>query len=121
MEGTARVVGDFLKGALTSSWPARLGGLLARPALRRMKRRIDWREVGGAPLVGVAGMGFITHGSSDALAMENAVLRARAAAGTHFTDEIAQAVAPAAELLVSVDAIPTEAPPPARRAAPADA
>jgi glycerol-3-phosphate acyltransferase PlsX len=121
MEGTARVVGDFLKGALTSTWVARLGGLLARPALRRMKRRIDWREVGGAPLVGVAGMGFITHGSSDALAIENAVLRARAAAGTHFTDEIAQAVAPAAELLAAVDTIPTDASPAARRAAPADA
>src|SRR5512142_1605493 len=62
MEGTARVVGDYLRGALTSTWVAKLGGLLARSALHRMKRRIDWREVGGAPLVGVAGMGFITHG-----------------------------------------------------------
>jgi glycerol-3-phosphate acyltransferase PlsX len=121
MEGTARVVGDYLKGALGSTWIAKLGGLLARPALRRMKRRIDWREVGGAPLVGVAGMGFITHGSSDALAMENAILRARSAAGTHFTDEIERAVAPAAELLAAAEAAPTEAPPPARRAARADA
>jgi phosphate acyltransferase len=121
MEGTARVVGDYLKAALTSTWPAKLGGLLARPALHRMKRRIDWREVGGAPLVGVAGMGFISHGSSDALAMENAVLRARSAAGTHFTDEIARAVAPAAELLAAVEASSPDDSPAARRAAPADA
>jgi glycerol-3-phosphate acyltransferase PlsX len=122
MEGTARVMGDFLKEALKSSWRARLGGLLARPALQRMKRRVDWREVGGAPLVGVAGVGFVTHGRSDALAVENCVLRARAAADSHFTDEIALAVAPAADLLLSAGAVPPDdVPPSARRAAPAGA
>src|SRR5512140_635834 len=55
MEGTARVVGDYLKAALRGSPLAMVGGLLARSALGRIKRRIDWREVGGAPLVGVAG------------------------------------------------------------------
>jgi glycerol-3-phosphate acyltransferase PlsX len=103
MEGTARVVTDYLKGAFRSSILARLGGLLAGPALLSMKRRIDWREVGGAPLVGVSGVGFIGHGSSDALAIENAVRRAHAAAGTHFTDEIAAAVAPAAALLAEAE------------------
>ncbi len=103
MEGTARVVADGLKRALTSSLPAKLGGLLASRALRRMKRQIDWREVGGAPLVGVSGVGFISHGRSDALAIENAIRRAHAAAGTHFTDEIAEAVAPAATLLAEAE------------------
>jgi glycerol-3-phosphate acyltransferase PlsX len=106
MEGTARVVSDYLRAALHGSLLARLGGLLARPALLRMKRRIDWREVGGAPLVGVSGMGFICHGRSDALAIENAVRRAGLAAGTHFTDEIAEAVAPAAALLAEAEAEP---------------
>jgi glycerol-3-phosphate acyltransferase PlsX len=59
------------------------------------------REIGGAPLVGVRGVGFISHGRSDALAIENAVARAEQAAITHFTDEIAQAVAIGESLLAS--------------------
>jgi glycerol-3-phosphate acyltransferase PlsX len=92
MEGTAKVIGDFLKQALLSSTLSKVGALLAKGALDRMKKKVDWREIGGAPLVGVSGVGFITHGRSDALAIENAVARVEAAARAHFTDEIAQAV-----------------------------
>ncbi len=60
---------------------------------------MDWREIGGAPLVGVNGVGFIGHGRSDALAMENAIRRVREAAGAHFVDEIADAVAPSHALV----------------------
>jgi glycerol-3-phosphate acyltransferase PlsX len=84
-----------------STTVSKIGGLLARKALDGMKRRMDWREIGGAPLLGVDGVGFITHGRSDALAMENAIRRVRDAARTHFTDEIAAAVAPAEALLAS--------------------
>jgi phosphate acyltransferase len=115
MEGTARVVSGFLKRALRGSLMAKVGGLLAYPALQAMKRKIDWRTVGGAPLVGVSGMGFICHGRSDALAIENAVRRAHAAAGTHFTDEIAAAVAPAAALLAAAEGMTPPADPPAPR------
>jgi glycerol-3-phosphate acyltransferase PlsX len=121
IEGTARVVGEYLKRALYSSTRAKLGGLLAKPALEAMKQRLDWREVGGAPLVGVNGVGVISHGRSDALAIENAIRRAADAAGAHFTEEIAQAVAPSAQLLAegtaasSSDGHPQ---PPARRAPP---
>lgn len=101
MEGTAKVVGEYLKRALRSSTRAQLGGLLSKAALDVMKKRIDWREVGGAPLVGVNGIGFISHGRSDALAMENAVRRAGDAARTHFTDEVALAVAPSEALLAA--------------------
>jgi len=101
MEGTAKVVGEYLKRAIMSTTVSKIGGLLARKALDGMKRRMDWREIGGAPLVGVNGVGFITHGRSDALAMENAIRRVRDAARTHFTDEIAAAVAPAEALLAS--------------------
>ena len=81
-----------------------------------MKKRLDWREVGGAPLVGVNGVGFICHGRSDALAIENAIRRAREAARTHFVDEIARAVAPAEALLEG--AAGRAAKPPTLRAAP---
>ncbi len=116
MEGTARVVGDFLRHAFKSSLLAKLGGALAWPALQAMRRRIDWRTVGGAPLVGVSGLGFVSHGRSDAVAIENAVHRALAAAGTHFTDEIAAAVAPAAALLAEAEGAPLADEPPGPRA-----
>jgi glycerol-3-phosphate acyltransferase PlsX len=123
MEGTARVIGEYLKRALRSNAMSKLGGLLSRPALEQLKRRIDWREVGGAPLVGVNGVGFISHGSSDALAIENAIRRARDTARTRFTDEIAQAVAPSAALLEAVEHAgePDELPPTPRRTAPPQA
>ncbi len=101
MEGTAKVVGELIKGALKSSAASALGGLLAKKALGAMKKKIDWREIGGAPLVGVDGVGFITHGSSDALAIQNAVARARSAADAHATDEIARAAAEAEALLAT--------------------
>ncbi len=99
MEGTAKVIGEHLKRAIRSSLVSSVGGLLAKKALEAMKKRMDWREIGGAPLLGVNGVGFISHGRSDALAIENAIRRAREAARTHFVDELATAVAPAEALL----------------------
>jgi glycerol-3-phosphate acyltransferase PlsX len=121
IEGTAKAVGEYLKRALYSSTRAKVGGLLARPALEAMKQRLDWREVGGAPLVGVNGVGVISHGRSDALAIANAVRRASDAARAHFIDEIARAVAPSESLLA--ESVPPAAgeghpPSPARRAPP---
>jgi glycerol-3-phosphate acyltransferase PlsX len=124
MEGTARVVGEYLKRALRSSTVSKIGGLLASRALGEMKRRVDWREVGGAPLLGVNGVGFISHGRSDALAVENAIRRSREAARAHFTDEIAKAVSAAAALLQAAEAEAADADAkshPTRRAAPPEA
>ena len=101
MEGTAKVVGEHLKRAIRSTLVSSVGGLLAKRALEGMKKKMDWREVGGAPLLGVNGVGFISHGRSDALAIENAIRRAGEAARTHFVDEIAAAVAPAEALLAT--------------------
>ncbi len=121
MEGTARVVGEYLKRALRSSTVSKIGGLLSKAALEGMKKRIDWREVGGAPLVGVNGVGFIGHGSSDALAVENAIRRAREAARTHFTDEIARAVSGSEALLEDGPAPQDGSSTPPRRVAPPEA
>src|SRR5512133_359360 len=99
MEGAVKVVGELLKRSLKSTAISAIGGLLARKALDGMKKRMDWREVGGAPLVGVNGVGFISHGSSDALAIESAIRRVREAARSHFVDEIAAAVAPTEALV----------------------
>jgi len=99
MEGTARVMGVFVKEALRSSVPSKIGGMLARDALAAMRKRVDWREVGGAPLVGVEGVAVISHGASDARAVGNAIERACDAARADCTEEIAGAAARAAELL----------------------
>jgi phosphate acyltransferase len=120
MEGTAKVVGEYLKRALRSTAVSTIGGLLSKAALDGMKKRLDWREVGGAPLVGVNGVGFISHGRSDAIAIENAIRRARDAARTHFVDEIARAVAPAEALLADAAGAAKPSHPP-RRASSHDA
>jgi len=101
MEGTAKVMVELLKRAFKSTPASAVGGLLAKRALGPMKRSIDWREIGGAPLVGVAGVGCVTHGSSDALAVLNAVLCVRATADANVTEEIARAAARSAELFAS--------------------
>ena len=106
MEGTARAVRQLVKQALRSTLPSKIGALFAKKALDEVKRRVDWREVGGAPLMGVAGVGVVSHGASDALAIENAVARARDAARAACTEEMAEAAARAPELLAG---------PPARR------
>jgi glycerol-3-phosphate acyltransferase PlsX len=50
-----------------------LGTLLLRPALRRLKRQLDWEEYGAAPLLGVNGVCFIGHGRSQAKAIQSAI------------------------------------------------
>jgi glycerol-3-phosphate acyltransferase PlsX len=120
MEGTARVVGEYVRRALRSSTASKIGGLLAKSALAGIKQRLDWREVGGAPLVGVDGVGFISHGRSDALAMENAIRRVRAAAEARFTDEIAAAAGRSEALLAGIPG-PGEPANPRRAALPNEA
>jgi glycerol-3-phosphate acyltransferase PlsX len=77
-EGEAKVLFSWIKEALTSSPLARLGALLARGALRRVKDRVDPAQYGAMPLLGVEGAVFIGHGSADEVAVKHALLRAKA-------------------------------------------
>jgi glycerol-3-phosphate acyltransferase PlsX len=52
---------------------AMLGTVFMRPALRRLKRQVDWEEYGAAPLLGVNGVCFIGHGSSGPKAIQSAI------------------------------------------------
>lgn len=72
-EGVAGMLMTLIKQELKSSPISMLGGLLARPALKRVGKVLDYREYGGAPLLGVNGVVIIGHGRSDALAIENMV------------------------------------------------
>jgi phosphate acyltransferase len=92
MEGMAFALVDFLREEIRKSVPARVGALLAARAIRRMKKRLDYAEYGGAPLLGVKGGVVICHGASDARAVKNAI---RAAGSLHrfgVEEEIARSL-----------------------------
>lgn len=75
-EGEAKVMFSWIKEALNSNLKSKLGGLLARDALRGLAERLDPSTYGASILLGVKGLAFIGHGSSDARAVKNALLRA---------------------------------------------
>ncbi len=62
-------------------------------ALRRLRKRIDYAEHGGAPLLGVEGVALICHGGSSAIALQNAVFVADKFAQLGLGKELAAAVA----------------------------
>jgi phosphate acyltransferase len=70
-------VGELIFKQITKEMKANLftllGGLLAQPAFRRFKKSIDYKEYGGAPLLGMDGVSIISHGRSTAVAIKNAV------------------------------------------------
>lgn len=72
-EGEAKVLMGWIKEALTSTFVAKIGALLARPALKKIAERVDPSEYGASVLLGVQGLVFIGHGSGDAKAVKNAV------------------------------------------------
>jgi glycerol-3-phosphate acyltransferase PlsX len=63
----------LLRDEIQTSWRLKLGHLLVRPAFNALKRRLDYQEFGGAPLLGVGGVVVIAHGKSSERAIENAV------------------------------------------------
>ena len=72
-EGVVNLVRATLKETLAATITRQVGFLLSRSAFRDFKKRLDHTEYGGAPLLGVKGACFITHGSSNANAIKNAV------------------------------------------------
>jgi phosphate acyltransferase len=72
-EGVANLVRTVLKESLKATITAQVGAMLSRSAFSDFKKRIDHTEYGGAPLLGLKGVCIITHGSSNANAIKNAV------------------------------------------------
>ncbi|MFC1523515.1 phosphate acyltransferase PlsX [Thermodesulfobacteriota bacterium] len=75
-EGLAEAVVAMLREEIKKSFLAMAGYTLARGAFANLKRRIDYAEYGGAPLLGLNGTGIVCHGRSNALAIKNAILMA---------------------------------------------
>src|SRR5712692_2555816 len=72
-EATAEFLFRNLREEIPRTMTGKLGGLLIRPGVRQIRDRIDWREFGGAPLLGIDGVAVVAHGRSDARAMKNAI------------------------------------------------
>lgn len=72
-EGLAEAIGRMLKEELKKSLFSKLGYLLARSSFKTFKKKVDYSEYGGAPLLGINGVGFISHGGSNANAIKNAI------------------------------------------------
>lgn len=81
-EGLAKLVSSSLKESLRSTVTSQLGALLSQKAFKSFKKRLDYTEYGGAPLLGVRGVCIVGHGSSN----EKAILN-----GIRVTAEFAQA------------------------------
>jgi phosphate acyltransferase len=76
-EGLADVLGKLLKREIAATLGGKLGYLILRSAFQRFRRRVDYAEYGGAPLLGVNGISIICHGRSSAKAIKNAIRVAR--------------------------------------------
>jgi phosphate acyltransferase len=95
-EGLVDVVERLLHEELTSTVTMRVGSLLTRRALRRFRRRVDYSEYGGAPLLGVGGVTIVGHGRSSAKAVRNAVVMAYRFASSRFIERVQHDIAAAA-------------------------
>ncbi len=92
-EGLATALFDIIRAELTAGFTSKLAAALLKPAFRRVRRRLDYAEYGGAPLLGVKGVAIIAHGRSNALAIKNAVRVARQAVDQELVDAIKTGVA----------------------------
>jgi glycerol-3-phosphate acyltransferase PlsX len=73
LEGTIRTLLEGLRAEITSTAMGKLGGLLIRPASRRLRGRLDPDTYGGAYLLGLRGLAVIAHGNSSSRALESAI------------------------------------------------
>jgi glycerol-3-phosphate acyltransferase PlsX len=72
-EGLAEAVGSMLRDEIKKSLVCKIGYLLSRSAFSRFKKKVDYAEYGGAPLLGINGVGMICHGGSNVKAIKNAI------------------------------------------------
>jgi glycerol-3-phosphate acyltransferase PlsX len=79
-EGVASMILKMLRREIEVRPLAKLGALLARPAFHALRTKLDYREFGGGPLLGVNGIVIVAHGRSDAYAIRNAIRVAKQAA-----------------------------------------
>jgi len=76
-EGVVTAIFSLMKQQIRRSLPAKVGALLMkRRVFSNLKKEVDYAEYGGAPLLGIDGCAIVSHGSSNAKAMKNAIYQA---------------------------------------------
>src|ERR1700682_1739859 len=106
MEGLAEFLLTTIRDEAKKSVRGMAGGLLLKPSIGNIRAKADWRQVGGAPLLGVNGVCIIAHGRSDAEATKNAIIRGAEAVRGGVVEAMTEAIG--ASLSRSLDA-PREA------------
>src|SRR5712691_907239 len=91
-EALGEMVSKTLRAEMTKSLPRKIGGLLSKNAFEGLKRRMDYSEYGGAPLLGVKGGCIVCHGRSNAKAIKNAIRVARGFAANRIDEKIQEKV-----------------------------
>ena len=94
-EGVQELIFNLVREAAMSKLHYRLAGAVLRPALRAAARRLDYAEVGGAPLIGVRGAVYIGHGRSNEKAIANGIRTAAEASSGELLSRLQAAVATA--------------------------
>ncbi len=90
-EGVADAIANFIKNFVKESVSSKIGALLMRKVFRKLKKRLDYAEYGGAPLLGVNGNVIIGHGKSNPKAIYNAIKQGIIAHEQQINHKIAQA------------------------------
>jgi glycerol-3-phosphate acyltransferase PlsX len=75
-EGVSSTISQLIKDYIRKSPVAITGALLMRKVFKLLKKEIDYAEIGGAPLIGIKGCAIVSHGKSNARAIENAIYQA---------------------------------------------
>ena len=103
-EGVAKMIMTGIKGAMTKNVLAMVGALMVSPGMRSFKKKIDYSEYGGAPLLGLNGVCIITHGAADSKAVMNAIRAAAEAVNHQVNRSIAEEVRQITEEIKDVSA-----------------
>ena len=98
-EGTFDFVRSILREEVQSSWISKLGYLAMKAPFRALRRRADYSEVGGAPLLGVNGVVIICHGNSKVHTFRNAIKHAQECAEQKLNSKIATEVSENLEVI----------------------
>lgn len=107
-EGVAHFLMDGLREEASRGLRNRLGALLMRPALRRLRRKLDYADYGGALLLGVNGICVVAHGRSSDRAICNAILVAQRAVAGGVRERLAEGLQRLATVVNDGDKLTTQ-------------
>ncbi|MCD7773938.1 MAG: phosphate acyltransferase PlsX [Ruminococcus sp.] len=91
-EGMGKMMSRELKGLMTSNFISKLGALCMLKGIKKFRKKMDYTEYGGAPLLGVSKPVIKAHGSSDANAFYHAIIQAKSCVESNVVDEISNSL-----------------------------